>query len=48
MKNIKVNSDLEEERKNVEFKIEEFTNWFYDGEDKVQEKRFLGEKVQLQ
>lgn len=43
----KINPDLKEERQKVEFDVEDFTNWFYDGEDKVQEKRFLGEKVQL-
>lgn len=40
---LKTNPDLTEERKKVEFNVEEFTNWFYGGEDKVQEKRFLGE-----
>lgn len=39
----KINPDLIEERSKVEFNVEEFTNFFYGGEDKVQEKRFLGE-----
>lgn len=40
---LKTNPDLTEERQKIEFNVEEFTNWFYGGEDKVQEKRFLGE-----
>lgn len=38
----KMNSDIKEERDKVSFKIEEFTNWFYGGAEKVKEKRFLG------
>ena len=38
----KVNKDLQEERDKVNFNIEEFTNWFYGGEDKVKEKRYFG------
>lgn len=38
----KVNPDIVEERKKVEFNIEEFTNWYHGGADKVEEKRFLG------
>lgn len=38
----KINPDLQEERDKVSFDVEEFTNWFYKGEEKVEEKRFLG------
>lgn len=38
----KVNPDLNEERKKVEFDVEEFTNWYYKSADNVAEKRFLG------
>lgn len=41
----KVNPDLQEERDKVSFKVEEFTNWFHGGEEKVEEKRFLGEMI---
>jgi hypothetical protein len=40
--NIKVNPDIKEERDKVSFNIEEFTNWFYGGKEKVVKKRFLG------
>lgn len=40
----KINPDLEEERKKVAFNVEEFTNWYHGGADKVADKRFLGEK----
>lgn len=40
---VKVNPDLSEERAKVSFNIEEFTNIYYGGADKVAEKRFLGE-----
>lgn len=39
---VKVNKDLQDERDKIDFDIEEFTNWFYKGADKVEEKRFLG------
>lgn len=38
----KMNQDIREEREKVTFNIEEFTNWYYKGADKVEEKRFLG------
>lgn len=38
----KMNPDIEEERNKVSFKIEEFTNWYHKGAEKVEEKRFLG------
>lgn len=38
-----VNKDLKEERDKVKFNVEEFTNWFYGGADKVKEKRYIGE-----
>lgn len=41
-----MNKELKEERDNVPFNIEEFTNWFYGGADKVKEKRFLGINTQ--
>jgi hypothetical protein len=40
----KMNQDIEDERKKVSFSIEEFTNWYHRGADKVEEKRFLGRK----
>lgn len=39
---VKINPDLQEERDKIAFDIEEFTNWFYKGKEKVEEKRFLG------
>lgn len=38
----KVNPDLQEERNKVTFNVEEFTNWYYEGEQNVSQKRFLG------
>lgn len=38
----KINPDIQVERDNVNFNIEEFTNWFHGGADKVEEKRFMG------
>lgn len=38
----KVNKDLQEERDKVIFNVEEFTNWYHGGADKVKEKRFFG------
>lgn len=38
----KMNPDIKEERDKVSFNVEEFTNWFYGGAGKVEEKRFLG------
>jgi hypothetical protein len=38
----KVNPDIQEEREKVAFNIEEFTNWYHGGVEKVEEKRFLG------
>ena len=43
----KVNQDLKEERDKVTFNIEEFTNWYHGGPEKVKEKRFFGEKVEF-
>lgn len=37
-----MNPDIKEERDKVSFDLKEFTNWFYGGENKVKEKRFLG------
>ena len=37
-----VNKDLKEERDRVRFNVDEFTNWFYGGAEKVKEKRFMG------
>lgn len=39
-----VSKELKEERDKVKFNVEEFTNWFYGGEEKVKEKRFMGKK----
>jgi hypothetical protein len=38
----KINPDLKEERDKIDFDVEEFTNWYYDGAEKVEAKRFLG------
>lgn len=38
----KVNPDLVEERQKVSFQVEDFTNWFHDGAEKVKQKRFYG------
>ena len=37
-----VNKDLKEERDKINFNVEEFTNWFYGGAEKVKEKKFIG------
>jgi hypothetical protein len=37
-----VNKDLKEERDKINFSVEEFTNWFYGGAEKVKEKRYIG------
>lgn len=42
----KLNPDLKEERDKVKFSVEEFTNWYYGGSAKVEEKRFYG-KVRI-
>lgn len=39
----KVNPDLANERKKCSFNTEEFTNWWYGGAKKVEEKRARGE-----
>ena len=41
----KLNKDIAEEREKVSFNVEEFTNWYHRGADKVEEKRFLGNCV---
>lgn len=41
-----LNPDLKEERDKVKFSVEEFTNWYYGGSAKVEEKRFYG-KVRI-
>lgn len=41
----KMNKDIQDEREKVSFQIEEFTNWFHRGAEKVAEKRFLGNYV---
>lgn len=38
----KMNPDIKAERDKVGFKVEEFTNWFHGGAEKVKEKRFFG------
>lgn len=38
----KINPDIEEERKKVEFNVEEFTNWYHGGVKNLEEKRFFG------
>jgi hypothetical protein len=40
----KINPDIKEERDKVSFDVEEFTNWYYGGAEKVKEKRFLGNR----
>lgn len=42
----KINPDIKEERDKVAFNVNEFTNWYHGGADKVEEKRFLG-KISL-
>lgn len=37
-----INPDIKEEREKVSFSVEEFTNWYHGGTEKVEEKRFLG------
>lgn len=38
-----VNKDLKDERDKIRFNVDEFTNWFYGGEEKVKDKRYIGE-----
>jgi hypothetical protein len=38
----KINPDLQEERNKVQFNVEEFTNWYYEGEQNVSKKKELG------
>lgn len=38
----KINSDLQDERNSASFDVEEFTNWYYGGPEKVAEKKFFG------
>lgn len=37
----KINKDIQEERDKCKFNVDEFTNWYYKGADKVAEKRYL-------
>lgn len=39
---MKMNKDLKEERDRIPFDIEELTNWYYGGADKVKRRRFFG------
>lgn len=41
-KNQKINPDLQEERNKVSFDVTEFSKWYHGGEEKLEEKRFLG------
>ena len=47
MLSTKVNSDIKEERDKVLFNVEEFTNWYHGGKNKVDEKRFLGDYFKI-
>jgi len=40
-----VNKELKEERDKVNFNVDEFTNWFYGGAEKVKEKNYIGKCV---
>lgn len=42
-----MNPDIKAERDKVGFKVEEFTNWFHGGPEKVKEKRFFGNSSEL-
>lgn len=44
---LKTNADLLKERSKVKFDVEEFTNFFYGGADKVAKKRFLGKLLSI-
>lgn len=37
-----MNSDLQKERDNASFDVEELTNWYYGGAEQVIEKKFIG------
>lgn len=43
----KINKDLKDERDKIKFNVDEFTNWFYGGEEKVKEKRFMGKEIKF-
>ncbi|CRL03335.1 CLUMA_CG016522, isoform B [Clunio marinus] len=40
-RNMKVNPDLQEERDKISFKVQDFTNWYYGGEESVKEKKTI-------
>jgi hypothetical protein len=42
-----VSKELQEERNKIKFNIEEFTNWYYGGSEKVQKSKSLGDKVRV-
>lgn len=37
-----INEDIRIERANCTFDVDEFTKWYFQGEKKLEEKRFLG------
>lgn len=37
-----INKDIQIERSNCTFDVEEFTRWYFQGDKKLEEKRFLG------
>ena len=39
-----MNQDIKEARQIVSFNVEEFSKWFYGGEEKLKQKRFLGNR----
>lgn len=43
----KMNPDIKAERDKVGFNVDEFTNWFHGGAEKVKEKRFFGKASEL-
>lgn len=43
----KINPDLQAERDRVEFNVNEFTCWYYNGSENVAQKRKLGIKIAI-
>lgn len=42
-----VNPDLQKERENASFNVEDFALWYYGGEEKLKFKRYLGKCLYL-
>lgn len=41
----RINPDIEKERKNASFDVNEFASWYHGGKDKLEMKRKLGKYI---